>query len=98
MKVDPLSEEFIAWSKEKLSNPDFYKHFMEELPRKAANYYSYPKLHLMEKLEKKLRKGAKEHGPPIHALEWLEDELRQEYIDMIGYTLLIEWNKKRLED
>lgn len=94
-KVDPLSEEFIAWSKAKLEDPDYYIEFMRELPRKAANYFSYPPKELKEKLEAKLRKGAKEHGEPIHEVEWLQEELQQEYLDMMGYTLLMEWNIER---
>ncbi len=91
--VDPLSEEFIAWSLEKLADEDYYIEYLRECVRKAANFYSRNPIEIKAKLEAKLTKGAHEHGAPKYQLSEVDAELENEYIDIIGWRLVRDFNE-----
>lgn len=90
--MDKDSEEFIKWVEERLRDEEFFHEFKKECVRKLANYYSYPNSHLLSTLKAKLIVGAQEHGSPAkYTQEEIDRELRMEYIDILGWTLIGEW-------
>jgi hypothetical protein len=95
VSADPESGQFIAWALAKLDDPDFYHELLREIPRKVANYYSYPKPVILSALTAKLRQGAAEHGAPVYPQEQIYQELQAEYLDLIGWTLLAMYQHER---
>lgn len=86
----------VSWIMLKLEDPEYYKHLLQELPRKLANFYSYPPHQLKQKLFLKLLKGCREHGTPELTQEQIDSELQDEYLDLIGWSMVGNyWDEQR---
>jgi hypothetical protein len=83
---------------EKLNNKAFYEMYLITCMKKAAQYLSTNPELIKEELRMKLIKGAIEHGEPVHDIEWMKNEVGYEYLDILGWGLLIMWNEKRIAD
>lgn len=88
-KIYPRSELYIKYTLQKLSNDTFYNYLVDKILDRLKDYLlTTNKKELLENLEKKLTAGALEHGeiPSDYAI--IEGELEQEYLGLIGYTMI----------
>jgi len=90
----PPEPPIVAWIMQRLEDPDFYRDLLKELPRKAANFYSYPPSLIKERLHAKLLKGTKEHGDHHRTAEQIRKELEDEYLDLIGWSLVLQYHEQ----
>jgi hypothetical protein len=97
-KLDPKSKEFIEWSMTKLDDAQFYHDFVTECLNRAKNFLSYPPDYITARLKEKLIIGSAEHGTPVMHPERVDTELEFEYLDMIGWRLIKEWNEERIRN
>lgn len=82
------NEFFIKWAMAKCKNPKEFKRIKRHCMAEIVSYFQTSDDALLKHLQKKLIKGGKDHGSP-DAQPWdVLKELRDEYIDIIGWTLV----------
>lgn len=94
-QVDPESRKFIKWALGELATNELLTQVIKQFTDEAREWLLAHKGEIPELLLEKMIKGAREHGPPIHTAEKLEEELRGEWLDLIGWSLIRKYNKQR---
>jgi len=92
-KIDSESKKFIKWTREHLSDPDYFLLLSCLIERQLSNFLNGDKEKLLAALTEKMNKGALEHGKPSHSQEEVHEELQQEFLDIIGWNMVLLWNK-----
>lgn len=92
-KIDGESKKFIKWTREHLSDPDYFMLLSILIERQLSNFLNSDKEKLLTALMEKMKKGALEHGKPFHSQEEVHTELQQEFLDIIGWNMVLLWNK-----
>lgn len=93
-KIDGESKKFIKWTREHLNDPDYFLLLSILIERQLSNFLNGDKENLLTTLTEKMKKGALEHGKPSHSQEEVHKELQQEFLDIIGWNMVLLWNKK----
>ncbi len=86
--IDPQSAQFIAWAQGQLQDEAFYHWLVESCKHEMETYFSHAADQIRDQLLAKLEKGALEHGAASFATKDIGDELRQEYLDILGWSLI----------
>lgn len=92
-KIDTESKQFIKWSREHLTDPDYFSLLSCLIDRQLWNFLNGDKQKLLSALTEKMKKGALEHGKPSHSQDEAQIELQQEFLDIIGWNMVLLWNK-----
>ena len=91
--IDAESKKFIKWTREHLSDPDYFSLLSCLIERQLSNFLNSDKDKLLSSLMEKMTQGALEHGKPSHSEEAVNKELQQEFLDIIGWNMVMLWNK-----
>jgi excinuclease UvrABC ATPase subunit len=98
MIIDPqakqVSKEFISFALKEWDERS--EEIILVVFSKVVSFFSEDKKKLRKALEDKLLRGAKEHGAPIYSARELKKETEDEYIDLVGWELVREFNENRL--
>lgn len=94
-KIDEESKYFIKWTLDMLSNPRFFIALSGIIEKQLFSFLQGNHSTLIKKLKRKLRKGALEHGAPSYSLRKAKKELEQEFLDLIGWNMILLWNKRK---
>lgn len=92
---DTESKKFIEWTKKHLTDPDYFLLLSCLIERQLSNFLNGDKEKLLTALTEKMKKGALEHGKPSHSQEEVHKELQQEFLDIIGWNMVLLWDKRR---
>lgn len=85
---DPIAQDFLIWAETKARDEVWFLEFRQECIRKLKNFLSRNPEELRRLLKAKLERGSEEHGSPMRE-EWdIDKELGEEYIDILGWTLV----------
>lgn len=93
--IDAESKQFIKWTREHLNDPDYFSLLSYLIDRQLWNFLNGDKQKLLTALTEKMTKGAIEHGKPTHTKEQVLTELQQELLDLIGWNMVMLWNKRK---
>ena len=99
-QCDPETQRFINWAFEEIVNhPERLRDFIRGNLKKVAAFYVEHEAEIPELLIAKMIKGGLEHGDPTANPERFEKEQVGEYLDFIGWPLVVMYNeaKKRGE-
>ena len=91
--LDSESKKFIKWTMQHLADPDYFSLLSYLIDRQLWNFLNGDKKKLLTSLTEKMSKGALEHGKPSHSKEEVQEELQQEFLDTIGWNMVLLWNK-----
>lgn len=94
-ETDKESQEFINWALTHLGNEDVFREFKKEALENLLAFFNSSDAKLLDLLRDKLTRGSQEHGSPSYKLWDIDKELRDEYIDIIGWTLVRLWNLRK---
>lgn len=86
--IDPHSARFIAWAGARLQDPAFYQSFLRDCQEQVATYFANAAPHIQARLLAKLEQGAREHGAASFSAKNIDEELSQEYLDILGWSLI----------
>ncbi len=92
--IDAESKNFIKWTIQHLNDPDYFMLLSCLIDRQLSNFLNGDKEKLLAELTEKMKKGALEHGSPTHSQEEAQNELQQEFLDIIGWNMVLLWDKK----
>jgi len=97
--IDQESKNFIKWSMEKLEDEEFFFMMMKRIKSQQVNFYRTPRKRLLQILRTKMEEGAQHYGEPIKSSRRLRREIREEFLDLIGWNMLTFWalHRKRIE-
>lgn len=97
-QIDFESEQFIDWSMQKLKDEAFFNYLTQKVSNQMQSFYlDGSRKKLLKKLREKMEAGAVEHGEPKTDFEEVKKELEEEYLDLIGWSMLLLWGfEKRL--
>lgn len=93
--IDAESKKFIKWTAHHLSDPDYFSLLSCLIDRQLSNFLNGDRKTLLTALMEKLNKGAQEHGNPTYSKEEAQQELQQEFLDLIGWNMVLLWNKRK---
>lgn len=88
----------MEWAFEMLENDDEYFVLLFNIAKELREFFQKDKTYIKSKLRDKLIKGAEEHGAPIYLPEVVDHEIECEKIDLIGWTLVKQYNQKRIKE
>lgn len=94
-KIDAESKRFIKWTEKHLSDPDYFSLLSCLIDRQLSNFLHGDRKKLLAALMEKLEKRAREHGKPSYTKEHVLGELQQEFLDLIGWNMVLLWNKRK---
>lgn len=89
--LDEESIKFVNWAIPRFYQ--LYNVYVQKGLNEAFHFFNNNKKHIMARFKDKLVKGSLEHGPPIYSEEITTHELQQEFLDIIGWTLVREYNE-----
>lgn len=92
-KIDGESKHFIKWAREHLSDSDYFLLLSCLIEKQLSMFLNGDKEKLLTALTEKMNKGALEHGKPSHSQKEIHKELQQEFMDIIGWNMVLLWNK-----
>ena len=95
-----LSKHFQVWAVKQLNKPGYIENLEIESVRHMQIFFKIPKEKLIKRVKAKLEKGAKEHGSPIYSRKELLLEKYNEFLDILGWEMVLRYNemlKSRLE-
>jgi hypothetical protein len=94
-EIDTESAEFIDWAMTELDDHTHYETMLSEIKQRLDNFYAQPKEVIMPHLKAKMTRGAHEHGAPSHPTTYINEEIDNEYIDLLGWELVKKWNERK---
>jgi hypothetical protein len=87
--IESEVQEYIDFSLRKLSDPEFFDAVIEKIKDRFMEFYqTTDRETLLLDMRAKAIKGAREHGKLPATYEAIEEELRQEYIDIVMYSMM----------
>lgn len=92
--IDEESKDFINWTAKHLSDTDYFSLLSCLVDKQLSIFLNGDRKQLLCALLKKLYKGAQEHGKPSDSQEVAQDELKQEFLDILGWNMVMLWNKR----
>lgn len=92
--IDSESSQFIAWAMNELDDLNHYQTMLKEIKSRLDSFYAQPKSTIMPQLKAKMIRGAREHGAPTHPVQKINEEIDNEYIDLLGWELVKKWNER----
>ncbi len=92
--IDQESARFIDWAFDQLADQSTYQALVNEAKANIETYFAQDKAVILGPLRAKMIKGAKEHGAPNHPLSLVDQELVNEYLDLLGWLLVRKWNEQ----
>lgn len=88
MTIDPVAVEFIAWAMDKIEDEVWFQEFRQECIERLTHFLSRDPSELRTILRNKLERGSRDHGSPLRKQWDIEQELQDEYIDILGWPLV----------
>lgn len=96
--IDEESKRFMDWAFLKLSDPKEYAILADEALALAKAFYDQDQSVVLDSLRAKMERGAIEHGAPNHPDTKIDQELANEYLDLLGWLLVKKWNNRSKEE
>lgn len=88
---NPISEKFLKYQAEKLSDPEYYRELVAQAISQFKNKLSYRSELLKKVMQMRSVKGAKEYGDASFLTADLEESIFEEVIDILNYTMMIKF-------
>lgn len=98
MEVDPHTARFLDWAFKNLDDDTYYDQAVEEIKARLDQFYAQSKDQLLTDLKAKMIRGSHEHGEPSHPLPVVQQEINNEYMDLLGWMLIERWIKNKNTD
>lgn len=91
-----MEEQFLKFAKTKLDDDAYLFELVQAIVKEAlAFYYQEDRKELHDKIYAKLERGTREYGNPIYPLDKLDKEIKEEMIDLIGWSLVKKFNERK---
>lgn len=91
---NPISKRYLAFQKDWLGNDDYYRELMLEAVSQVRNKLSLKPSLIRQEMRKRSIKGAKEYGDKSFLTTDLEESIFEEVIDILNYTMMIEFLRR----
>ncbi len=87
--IDEKSKEFLKWCEDKFEDKEYIYELYHEILNQAIDFLNKsPYEALRAEVITKMIAGAKEHGEPSRSLTKINNEIRKEMLDFVGWSLM----------